>query len=305
MVNCNFKFLLLCFLTLLTTGRGQNAEGEEAARALRQRYPYMVAIRNFNRFDCGGVLIGCHTVLTAAQCVDERHGRDRLPELWLNTYQTESVNNETLIRYPKDVRVHPNFTGDVVDGYDYAILLMEESATGLAAIRTTENSTIQVQVGQQVRMLGFGRPTRTSARSSYLQIAYFDLLDSDACRNEQELILVEDQMLCLEGDMPCSGDQGGPVFRDRGDAYSDQLVGIVSATACDLSSRLSAVPSILQPHVFKWIIETVEELESTLPDRVNPSDFDFDFDPFDAESSLSTPFFSEDLDSVYETTRHC
>lgn len=242
----------------------------EALR-LRKRHPYMVAVRNFNRFDCSGVLIGCHTVLTAAQCVDERHGRDRLPVLWLNAYYTERETNDTLIRRSSDVRVHPNYTGDVVDGYDFAILLIDEPAHGLIPIRTTPEEYLGVNVDRELSLLGFGRSTRTSSRTPYVQITRLDIIDPTACRNSEDVIFLEDQMLCLEGNTPCSGDQGGPIFPDSGLANSDTLYGIVSSTVCDLSSRIAAVPSTIRREVYDWISSTMEELENTVSGRRTPA----------------------------------
>eukprot|EP00210_Caulerpa_lentillifera_P000136 g131.t1 len=269
---CNQQILLLCIVSLLTLCTSQRIRTEAESRELVRRHPYMAAIRNFNRFDCGAVLIDCHTILTAAQCVDERHGRDRLPELWLYPYHTESLRNSTLVRRAIDVRVHPNFTGDIVDGYDYAILSFNEPATDLIPIRTTSISDLREEAIQKLRLLGFGRSTRTSSRSPYLQISRLNRVNSAACKNSEELIFIEEQSLCLEGDTPCSGDHGGPVFiGETGSATGDTLVGIVSSTYCDLNSRLSSVASILHPDIFNWIIETVNELESPFSNSLEPS----------------------------------
>eukprot|EP00210_Caulerpa_lentillifera_P004210 g4015.t1 len=251
----------------------------------------MVAIRNFNRFDCGGVLIGCHTILTAAQCVDERHGRDSHPLLWLNPTETETPSNETLVRHTSAVRIHPNYTGDVVDGHDFAVLLMEEPADGLIPIRTSTNAFLAISPGQEVSMLGFGRSTRTSSRTPYIQITRFNVINSTACRNSDEVIYLDGQMLCLEGNPPCSGDQGGPIFTDSGSATGDTLIAIVSSTVCDLNTRIAAVLSTITSEVYDWIVETMEELENTVPDRrlrqASPGDF---LDGLEAMGSTTSEF---------------
>eukprot|EP00210_Caulerpa_lentillifera_P000125 g120.t1 len=231
----------------------------------------MVSIRNFNRFDCGGALIGAHTVLTAAQCVDERHGRDRLPYLWLNSTRTETFTETTRPRQAVDVRIHPNYTGDIFDGNDFAILMLNESAEPLSSIEPEDPQYNVALPGTNLSFLGFGRSTRSSSRSPYLQLTIYDILSPTACKNSEDIIFHEHGMLCMEGNTPCSGDQGGPLFIDRGAGYGNILYGIVSATMCDLNSRLVAIPTVNEPEISKWILDTRKEFEER---ATGVSDFD-------------------------------
>lgn len=256
-------FIVLCLLVLCVkyvSGRN-NDEALEALR-LRARFPFMVSIRNFNRFDCGGVLIGSHTVLTAAQCVDERYGRKRLPYMWLNATETETRTEGIMPRQAVDVRMHPNYTGDIFDGYDFAILLLNETADPLQTIAPGDPEYEIPIPGNYLTFLGFGRSTRSSSRSPYLQLVTYDIIEPAACRNSDDLVFLEKGMICLEGDTPCSGDQGGPLFEDRGAGYGNHLFGIVSAIACDLNSRLVSIPSIVVPEIAAWIDATQREFQA-------------------------------------------
>lgn len=272
MKHTNVCFIVLSFLVLCikySSGRSNDAALE--ALRLRARYPFMVSIRNFDRFDCGGALIGPHTVLTAAQCVDERYGREKLPYMWLNATETETRTEGTMPRRAVDVRMHPNYTGDIFDGYDLAILFLNETADPLKTIAPGDPKHEIAIPRNNLTFLGFGRSTRSSSRSPYLQLTTYDIIEPTACKSSDDLVFLEDGMICLEGDTPCSGDQGGPLFEDRGAGHGNLLYGIVSAIACDLNSRLVSIPSITVPEIATWIEETRREFEARMSD-VTPDD---------------------------------
>eukprot|EP00210_Caulerpa_lentillifera_P004225 g4030.t1 len=255
-------FVLWSCLLYVKYTKGQSAEDLLRDSQNPERYPFMVSIRNFGRFDCGGALIDAHTVITAAQCVDERYGRDRLPYMWLTATDTNVLTNTTVPRRAIEVRLHPNYTGDIFDGNDFALLKLNETAAPLYPVFPVDPQYDRADLGMELSFLGFGRSTRSSSRSPYLQITHCNVIDPVACQNSEDIVFLDDKMICLEGDTPCSGDQGGPLILDRGAPYGNLLFGIISQVVCDLNSRLIAVPSLLDPDTAKWIIETQEEFNN-------------------------------------------
>lgn len=264
---------VLVMLVIVSQCRLQvNAQNEESelqgTGVFATRHPYMASIRNYGRFDCAGVLIDTHIVLTSARCVDPRYDRSQLPYIWLNNTRTFEPSPTTVFRKAIEVRVHPLYSGDIYEGYDFALLLLNESAHELTYM-TRFPWYVPVENGAQLAILGYGRSSGTDAVAPALQIGQLTLVSSEVCHNSEEIVFIEDQMRCVEGDVPCFGDQGGPIYRTRpdGEARTDYLMGIISIANCEYNLRVAAYLSIHNESISNWIDEQSMELHDLIQEE--------------------------------------
>jgi len=280
----------------------QNQEVElEGTGIIATRHPYMASIRNYGRFDCGGVLIGTHIVLTSARCVDPRYDRSELPEIWLNNTRTFEPSATTVFRKAIEVRVHPLYSGDIYEGYDFALLLLNESAHELVHM-TRFPWHVPVQDGAPLAILGFGRSSGTDAVAPALQIGQLTLVSPEVCHNSEDIVFIEDQMRCVEGDVPCNGDQGGPIFRTTpggGDARTDYLMGIISIAGCEYNHRVAAFLSTHNENISNWIDNQSMELEALIPEEHLPPDSDCTADVFAELAQGSEVAWDEILENCF------
>lgn len=259
-------YLLALQSLLYGRAHAQSGEDEERTRPLVTRHPYMAAIRNHGRFDCAGILIKEQIVLTTARCVDPRYDRDELPEIWLNSTRTHEPGDGTIFRKAIDVRVHPLYSGDIFEGHDFALLLLNASAHELDYMGRFPPS-VPVEPGRELSILGHGRSSGTDAIAPYLQIGQLTIVSPEVCHNSEDIVFIEDQMFCVEGNVPCNGDQGGPIFNNGDYARTDYLVGIISIASCEYNPRVAAFLSTHNLDIYSWIDEQVAVLEALAPEE--------------------------------------
>ena len=254
--------LLLSFLLTIVLSQSEESLNEEETKEFVKRYPYIANVRAFGRSVCSGVLIGPYTVLTAAQCVDSRNGRELKPELWLNTTLAEGPEDTAVVRQVSETLFHPEYAGNANDGYNLALLQLNESAASLRPIRIPPEAPDGPEsiVGRIFSILGFGRTSLSGARTTTLQIAVVQVLDPQTCI-DADIGYLEEQMFCVDSQHPCSGAHGGPVFIDSGDSRNDVLFGLVVGTPCFENTELAGVTSISTNASLSWLRQTRDELE--------------------------------------------
>lgn len=247
-------FLLLCLY--ISSVHCQQIYGTESElQETIRRYPYLVNLRNGGQPVCSGALIGEQSVITAASCVDPRLGREFLPTLWLSSIYPNVLTEDVVVREAVEVYLHPNYTGNLFDGYDVAILKLNESALPLRQLRLYISSPLTIPTGAAVSYLYFGRTSINSARSAYVQVTSVEVLDPAFCE-EAEFGFNPEIMLCVSNRILCAGDQGGPLFRDVSDPFLETLYAIASGTLCKDESGVSGVTSVLSSGIVEWIAET-------------------------------------------------
>jgi len=280
------SFLLCLFVLSVRCQQTEDTE-EGQLEQLILRYPYIVNLRNGDQPVCSGTLIGRQSVITAAKCVDPRLGRDFLPTVWLNATDPREARENIVIREAVEVYHHPNYTGYISDGFDLAILRLNESVAMFRQLRIFTFEAREIPPGTRASSLFYGRSSFNSARAEFIQITSVEVLDTAYCRNEG-FGFIKDQMLCVSSPLLCTGDQGGPVFRDLGDPFSETLYAVVSGTLCREESEVAGVTSVLANETVHWVRETQilsEQIE--FPESSTPAD-----------DSTPSPEPDEDSDQV-------
>ena len=193
-------------------------------------FPYTASLRDENgTYRCGAVLIEKNAVLTAASCVDSaRHGARDVSEVFLGGFDRE-VPIERINM--KAVFIHPDYTGNPMDGADLAVVKLAEE-TCLSPIPFIGRQTDR---DENYLILGFGRTGPLDPLSGALQganatnlelVTCNDALDSDQLLGEEKICTQTPQCSCAS---ICEGDEGGPlVYRETLFEFKDTLMGIMS-----------------------------------------------------------------------------
>mmetsp|Transcript_8999 Transcript_8999/g.15287 ORF Transcript_8999/g.15287 Transcript_8999/m.15287 type:complete len:452 (+) Transcript_8999:14-1369(+) len=174
---------------------------------------------------CGGSLIAPRIVLTAANCMSNFD----LYEVIVNMYDvtnTTGVESITLNRgvLGEDIIIHPDYDEDTLEN-DIALMILPHEVTGITYAKLNEDAR---QVGDVLRVIGWGRTSLGGEKSDILLEAEVDFVTNKQC-NEPYEGFVTDGMMCAarDGTGPCQGDSGGPMMlaSDEGDPIQ---VGITS-----------------------------------------------------------------------------
>lgn len=284
-------FLAVCLLCLHSVFC-QPEEAETNAARLVTRHPYMANVRGLDSSVCSGVLIGEFTVLTAAQCVDPRDGRANRPTLWLNSTSANELSVNTVVRETVQTVFHPNYTGNAVDGYNLAILRLNESTMPLRPMRLLVPGLNVTLIDRALFVLSFGRTSLSGARTLTLQIGEVNVVDPQQCINA-DIGYLEEQMFCVDRAVPCSGDLGGPAFVGNS-PQSDSLFGLVSGTACFENVELSGFANAASEESIAWLTSTRDLVESQALEDLGISSEDIEAipvidDPFGLLASAEAP----------------
>ena len=209
-----------------------------------ERYPWQVALHIYlpdgKRILCGGSLIGARWVLTAAHCVDTstRGGVQLAPVAALRVVHgaTDLRRAESAtVRGVAEVYPHPEYDGDVENGYDIALLRLS------APIPDAKASYIKLPVkgfaaqrsfpGACAVVTGYGQTSFDGEISNILLAVSVPIVDQRTCRAAYP-DAISDGEICAGlregGRDSCGGDSGGPLVVEGLGEGQYMQVGVVS-----------------------------------------------------------------------------
>lgn len=211
-------------------------------------YPWMVALTDAAGAPyCGGALVGPDRVVTAAHCVVRRNP----DELTVVAGRTDMRTDEGVEAGVEQVWVHPDFSGNPMDGDDLAVLTLDREP-GYGTIPLEEDPDAY-QPGRRAIVLGWGYTDEDGPSSPVLQEAEVPLRSDSDCSQTYPQYDPE-EMVCAGypdgGRDACYGDSGGPLIADGG------LIGVVSwGTGCarpglpGVYTRISSYADELPPQL--------------------------------------------------------
>ncbi|XP_017030337.2 seminase-like [Drosophila kikkawai] len=182
---------------------------------------YIIAMRYFDIFACGGTLIHDRIVLSAAHCFINRE----VNQYWVLSGGISSLNETGEERKIKDVITSPNFSQENLD-FDVAVILLDKPLVG-KNIAKLSLCTTELKVGMQLDVSGWGHTKEGASLENNLRTVTVPYIDRDTCRESYRFteVNITDNMICagvLGSKDACLFDSGGPLV------YQQEICGIVS-----------------------------------------------------------------------------
>eukprot|EP01025_Chloroclados_australasicus_P012152 TRINITY_DN1555_c0_g1_i6.p1 TRINITY_DN1555_c0_g1~~TRINITY_DN1555_c0_g1_i6.p1 ORF type:complete len:376 (-),score=15.38 TRINITY_DN1555_c0_g1_i6:1170-2240(-) len=256
----------------------EDGDGYSIYTGATAKAPYMVSLQvehyldyDYYEHSCGGVMIEERIVLTAAHCIDKRE------DMWA-AIAPRCRHQEGDGRYKViDSILHGRYNGD---GYDIAILLLEDASSAYQGPFVDYKSSYAFEGSEQLTLLGWGDVNKYEAnnrqypdlyRESVRQLQrveleyfyyYYDCYDYYIAYDQFCAVYAEGQFGEL-GDS-CAGDSGGPLlmnFQESG--ASPIIVGIVS-WGPDVRCKGKGHPSMytdVSYHI-DWITKKIQNIKS-------------------------------------------
>ncbi|MFH8717536.1 S1 family serine peptidase [Streptomyces zaomyceticus] len=252
-----------------TTPAGAVVGGGEAAATTA---PYQVSVLvsglRGDHHECGGVLVGAKSVVTAAQCTDRNKATD-LKVKYGGLDRTRLAVTQTVTH----INQHESFNGAL--GHDVAVLTLASEIQTTGQVRTINLASTSPAPGTELTVTGWGitQPDATSLATN-LRTVREQVATPQACQAADEgprfalgaskegrplglasPPVLDGSMLCgapvTEGESLCTGDGGGPAVADGA------LVGIASwNTGCGRNGTDDVFTSITA--LLPWLVSKIQ-----------------------------------------------
>ncbi|XP_075163710.1 seminase-like [Haematobia irritans] len=223
-MNC-IKFALFLVLVLHISTEGFCKRRKKAARIVGgtgtriSQVPYVVQLRQNNRFLCGGALIAPRFVVTAAHCMQGVTANQ------LSVVGGATGINQAGVRRSASKVIRPRGYSSKTFNKDIAVIKLSSRMSG-KNIATIPLNTQRLTTGTTLRVSGWGLPSENSSGlSKQLRTVTVPIVSRQRCAIRYMTILsLTRTMFCAAGlgKDACTGDSGGPAV------CNGRLCGIVS-----------------------------------------------------------------------------
>ncbi|KAI9553933.1 hypothetical protein GHT06_019204 [Daphnia sinensis] len=204
--------------------------------ALRNSWPFIVALFSRGRHFCGGSLIDASHILTAAHCVAHMSSTDisRL-EVALGMHTLKPYDTQALRKRVRRVVRHKGF--DPVTLYnDVAILTLDSPVTfsdAISPVCLPPIGTTDQYVSKESTVVGWGALKEGGRQPESLQQVTVQIQSNAECKRNYGKDApggIVDHMICAAypGRDSCSGDSGGPMVTQESPNSPWVQAGIVS-----------------------------------------------------------------------------
>ncbi|XP_045444989.1 complement factor I isoform X3 [Pipistrellus kuhlii] len=178
-------------------------------------FPWQVAIREDDRFTCGGIYIGGCWVLTAAHCV--RVSKIHRYQVWVSLVDWINPNPEIIVQMVNKIIIHENYNGGTYQNDIALIELKKRRSQTNCVVPTTVPACVPwspylFKPNDRCIISGWGRE-RDNQKVYSLQWGEVQLIAN--CSKYYQDRFFEKEMICAGTDDgsidACKGDSGGPL----------------------------------------------------------------------------------------------
>eukprot|EP00210_Caulerpa_lentillifera_P000399 g389.t1 len=242
----------------------QQRRRREESECRLARVPYVSSIRDARgNHHCGALVISEQAVLTSAACVDRRLTTNLPANPRVHLGGTNS-DEPIQVRRAVGIFVHDSWNGNKEDGYDLAVLKLNEET----CVRPVRFLGRRYSEQDTFLAVGFGRTGATGVFSSdNLQGANLTYIPRRICNERFQLTnRVGWKHLCFQstanGASICTGDEGSPIVHAPfSPEYEDSLIAIASYTEGDCDESGSVAVAMNVRKFRRWIIRTLNSTE--------------------------------------------
>mmetsp|Transcript_18812 Transcript_18812/g.40981 ORF Transcript_18812/g.40981 Transcript_18812/m.40981 type:complete len:359 (-) Transcript_18812:130-1206(-) len=193
-----------------------NSQFPYIAAILRSEYVASPYLAQF----CGGALIACDVVLTAAHCLVEDTDQEVTVGLGFTNLTTDDEpipDGAEVITATRTVR-HPDYDKDNSGNWDFGLIFLERASTKPTIAMADECFDDALFAGEPLNVAGWGDRTRTkgSFTSSHLKATTMNYISNTECTQRLGGLVEFPAMLCARtpGTKTCQGDSGGPLVTE-------------------------------------------------------------------------------------------